>query len=231
MVGFLDLSSELRQQILLAAMTDDELIDKDIEFNRMFLNVFKNENLYITIEDHLPREYLPPIAKDEDLYWVDDNEIWEIHEDAEFPIFTPVHLTSFATTLTSIHPQIEEDMTWVMEKSLSHLVHFLEAKVRPSLYSNYRSKHDLPYETLLPMISKRGRLPTTRHASLQHWQKHDWNRASNLVWIVGILKFMCTWSEESCESIKRRWVPGDEENALGKYICKVKGDTVCGNFM
>ncbi|KAE9993391.1 hypothetical protein EG327_005378 [Venturia inaequalis] len=122
MVGFLDLSSELRQQILLAAMTDDELIDKDIEFNRMFLNVFKNENLYITIEDHLPREYLPPIAKDEDLYWVDDNEIWEIHEDAEFPIFTPVHLTSFATTLTSIHPQIEEDMTWVMEKSLSHLI-------------------------------------------------------------------------------------------------------------
>ncbi|KAE9971206.1 hypothetical protein BLS_004587 [Venturia inaequalis] len=122
MVGFLDLSSELRQQILLAAMTDDELIDKDIEFNRMFLNVFKNENLYITIEDHLPRENLPPIAKDEDLYWVDDNEIWEIHEDAEFPIFTPVHLIAFATTLTSIHPQIEEDMTWVMEKSLSHLI-------------------------------------------------------------------------------------------------------------
>lgn len=224
MIGFLDLSSELRQQILLIAMADDKIIDKDMEFNRMFLNIFKNEKLQAAIEEYLPKEYLPPIAKDEDLCWIDDNDIWEISEDVEFPTFTPVHLITFATTLTLIDPQIAEEMTWVLEKSFDNLNHLLEVKVRPSLSSDYRSKHQLPYEILFPMRSERGGLPTIRHAGLHHWMKHDWDRASNLVWIISILKFLCQWSKESCESIKRRWIRGDEEKALGKYICKVKGD-------
>ncbi|TID27524.1 hypothetical protein E6O75_ATG00291 [Venturia nashicola] len=115
-------------------------------------------------------------------------------------------------------------MEWCLKKSLDNLVRVLEVKVRPSVSSDYLSKHTLSYETLLPMISNQGCLPTTRHAGLQHWQKHDWNKASNLVRTLSVLRFMCKWSEESCENIKRRWVPRDEENALGKYICKVKGD-------
>lgn len=132
MVGFLDLASELRQQILLDAMTDDELVDKDIEFNRIFLNAFKNEILHATIEQYLPKEYLPPTAKYEDLYWIDDNEFWELSEDVEFPIFTPVHLITLATNLISIDLQIANDMTWVLKKSFTNLVHVLEVKARPT---------------------------------------------------------------------------------------------------
>lgn len=227
MTGFLDLSRELRQKTLLVALTDNDLIEKDLEFNRIFLNVFKNETLHTTLQKYLSNEPLPPTAKDEDLRWVDDNKIWELGEDIEIPIFTPIHTITLAKDLTSIDPQIAEDMEWVMKKRFGNLVHVLEVEFKPSL--SYRSKHKLPYKTLLPMISHRGFLPTTNHPGIQHFMKQDWNRASNLVWKLSILKFLCKWSKESCGEIKKRWATiWDEHNDLGKNICEVKGDTEKG---
>jgi hypothetical protein len=61
MVGFLTLSRELRQQILLNALTEDDLLDKDLDFNRLLLHVSMNLKIMNIMNSNILNTIAAPV--------------------------------------------------------------------------------------------------------------------------------------------------------------------------
>jgi hypothetical protein len=117
MVGFLTLSHELRQQILLNALTDDDLLEKDLEFNQLLLNVSINLKIMNLINSNIPNTIAAPV----ELNILPRVADWRKAQKAVSHSMIPAHIATTAADLALVDPQIEEDMGWVLWESMAAL--------------------------------------------------------------------------------------------------------------
>jgi hypothetical protein len=117
--SFLSLSRELRQEILYLAITDKHFKD-DIVFNAS-LQAYDNNILAVILSytSGLPTysSKNPASDKDEGSF---ESFSTAYHQLREYGVI-PVHITTLAETLASVHSLVKEDMPWVLQRWFKEL--------------------------------------------------------------------------------------------------------------
>lgn len=152
--SFLTLPLELRQKILLYTLTDDALFKNDFEFNHLLSDFSTTIPVKLTIGHHyisatkyqinvlgsdaLMAKIFSYVHVDVRISKASPLNIVHVVDDSEKEInhgFIPSHTIALAEKLCSVHPQIKEDITWVVGKALHQVAIALETHVK-----DYRPK-------------------------------------------------------------------------------------------
>lgn len=134
--NFLSLPIELRQKILLYILTDDALFKQDFQLNHLLSKfsttirtnsttgsgtknhhkVLDSNALMIKIVSHVHEDMSISKVSPLNTIHVTGFPSKEINHG-----FIPSHTISLASNLSSIHPKIKKDMSWVIEEALHQM--------------------------------------------------------------------------------------------------------------
>lgn len=192
MTNFLSLPRELRQQILLNALEDDDLVQKGLEFNRLLLEITNNERIIDLWGKGFSFIPIGTVFMPLKTPLLDDPFI-----------FVPTHTVTLAVKLSTVDTQVAEDMGWVVKTSLRNLARkALPPSPEPPSHAEknrifHTPKHAVPLKSLFRRVEGKDTISILRADYHNRNMPGFRDDIGAISWRAGVGDFGAEWSRKT----------------------------------